>query len=224
MSEIHVSRAGQTLGPYATPQAEAFYLEGRLKPTDLVWKDGLADWIPAFELFKHLVPTSGLPPPVPSYDRAIPSEALVAASTQSIAVPPPPKLHWGLVLLFSVISVGIFFIVWMFIQSSWVKKIDSTSNATHQLIGYVVLLVVGQIFTEVRSESLNGIGLLLIIASYVSFYFGIYSMRRSMLNRYAGNAALNFTLTSGMTFFFNVLYLQRRMTYLHQVGASASER
>jgi hypothetical protein len=42
------------------------------------------------------------------------------------AFPTPPKLHWALVLLFTVLTLGIFLIVWMFIQSSWAKKIDPT--------------------------------------------------------------------------------------------------
>lgn len=228
MSDIHVSRAGKTFGPYATAQAEVFYREGRLKPTDLVWKDGLAEWVPAFELFKHIVPSSGLPPPVPPPVESMPPmRAATAASpvrAKTTAALLPPKLHWGLVLLFSVVTVGIFFIVWMFIQSSWVKKIDPTSNATIQLIGYVVLMVIGQILTGVPSEGLHGIGGLLLFASYVTFYFGIYSMRRSMLNRYADDDKVDFNMSGGMTFFFNVLYIQSRMTHLNQVSVSASHR
>ena len=88
---------------------------------------------------------------MPSPVETIRSEAPALAAVQSVAVPPPPKLHWGLVLLFSVITVGIFFIVWMFIQSSWIKKIDATSNATNQLIAYMTLQLEGQILTEVRT-------------------------------------------------------------------------
>lgn len=229
MSDIHVSRAGKTFGPYATAQAEALYREGVLEPADLVWKDGLSDWVPAFELFKHLAPASGLPPPVPRPVETVPpvsatASALPVRAVATAALPLPPKLHWGLVLLFSVLTVGIFFIVWMFIQSSWVRKIDPTSNATIQLIGYVVLMVVGQILAEVPNEGLQGIGMLLLFASYVSFYFGIYSMRRSMLSRYADDDAVDFKLSRGMTFFFNVLYLQSRMTYIHQARGAADKR
>ena len=226
MSDIHISRAGKTFGPYVTAQAETFYREGRLKPTDLVWQDGLADWVPAFELFKHLAPTSGLPPPVPLPVESMPPimEAAAALPVRAGATGAlPPKLHWGLVLLFSMLTVGIFFIVWMFIQSSWVKKIDPTSNATIQLIGYVVLMVMGQILSEVPNEGLQGIGKLLLFASYVPFYFGIYSMRRSMLHRYADDDAVDFKLSGGMTFFFNVLYLQSRMTYIHQASGAVKQ-
>ena len=229
MSDIHVSRAGKTFGPYATAQAEALYREGVLEPADLVWKDGLSDWVPAFELFKHLAPASGLPPPVPRPVETVPpvsatASALPVRAGATAALPPPPKLHWGLVLLFSVLTVGLFFIVWMFIQSSWVRKIDPSSNATIQLVGYVVLMVVGQILAEVPSDGLQGIGMVLLLASYVSFYFGIYSMRRSMLNRYADDDALDFKLSGVMTFFFNVLYLQSRMTYIHQASGAADQR
>ncbi len=128
------------------------------------------------------------------------------------AFPTPPKLHWALVLLFTVLTFGIFMVVWMFIQSSWIKKIDPTSNATTQFIAYLVLFVASQMLGESASDGLQGLGLLLVIGSYIAFYFGAYSIRRSMLAHYNKVEPMQLKLSSAMTFFFSTFYLQYHMT------------
>lgn len=128
------------------------------------------------------------------------------------AFPAPPKLHWALVLLFTVLTLGIFLVVWMFIQSSWVKKIDPTSNATTQFIAYLVLFVASQVLGESGSDGLKSLSVLLTIGSYIAFYFGAYSIRRSMLDHYNNMEPMQLKLSSAMTFFFSTFYLQYHMT------------
>src|SRR4029078_12481984 len=43
--------------------------------------------------------------------------------------PQPPALHWGLVLLFHMITFGVFGVIWVFRQAIWVRHMDPTSNA-----------------------------------------------------------------------------------------------
>lgn len=128
------------------------------------------------------------------------------------AFPAPPKLHWALVLLFTVLTLGIFIIVWMFIQSSWAKKIDPTSNATTQFVAYLVLFVASQILGESASDGLQSLGVLLMIGSYIVFYFGAYSIRTSMLEHYNKVEPVQLKLSAAMTFFFSTFYLQYHMT------------
>ncbi|MDO8718760.1 MAG: hypothetical protein V4573_16295 [Pseudomonadota bacterium] len=128
------------------------------------------------------------------------------------AFPAPPKLHWAFVLLFSVFTLGIFMIVWMFIQSSWARKIDAASHATAQFVGYVVLFLLSQIFDLASSEGLKAVSVLFLLGSYIAFYFGTYSIRRSMLDHYNNMEPMQLKLSAAMTFFFSTFYLQYHMT------------
>lgn len=136
--------------------------------------------------------------------------------------PAPPKLHWALVLLFTILTLGIFMLVWMFIQSSWAKKIDPASNATTQFIAYLVMFVVSQILTESASNGLKALGLLVMIGSYIVFYFGAYSIRRSMLAHYNHVEPMQLKLSAAMVFFFSCFYLQYHMTRIARWKAGGS--
>lgn len=136
------------------------------------------------------------------------------------AYPAPPQLHWALVLLFTLLTLGIFMIVWLFIQSTWVRKINSASHVTSQFIAYVLLAVVSQVFVE-GSGNLKAVGLLLTLASYVVFYFGAYSIRTSMLNHYNSVEPMGLRLSAAMTFLFSTFYLQYHMTRIARWKASS---
>ena len=136
--------------------------------------------------------------------------------------PAPPKLHWALVLLFTIFTLGIFMLVWIFIQSSWAKKINPESNATTQFIAYVVLIVVGQILVEATTGGLKALGLLVMLGSYVVFYFGAYSIRRTMLDHYNHVEPMQLKLSAAMVFLCSCFYLQYHMTRIARWKAGAS--
>lgn len=58
----HYSIDGEKLGPVSTPELRRLASIGQIAPTDLVWKDGMTDWIPASRI-KDLFPAgaSGKP-------------------------------------------------------------------------------------------------------------------------------------------------------------------
>jgi hypothetical protein len=136
------------------------------------------------------------------------------------AYPAPPQLHWALVLLFTLLTLGIFMIVWIFVQSTWVRKINPASNVTAQFIVYVVLAIVSQLMVE-SPDNLRAVGLLLMLASYVVFYFGAYSIRRSMLNHYNSVEPMQLKLSAAMTFLFSTFYLQYHMTRIARWKAAS---
>ena len=224
-----MSRNGANFGPYAETQLDAMFAQGSIAPNDLVWKEGMASWLPASEVFNISLwgsqrvtpppvprqsippsPAAGQPMPAAAVFQPQPSQRPQAGAKDATSL--PPKLHWGLVLLFTVLTLGIFVLVWMFIQSNWVRKIDSTSNATNQLIGYLALMVVGQILGGSSSDGLQGLGGLLVIGAYVVFYFGVFSMRRSMLTYFNQTEPIQLKLSAVMTFLFSILYFQSHMT------------
>jgi uncharacterized RDD family membrane protein YckC len=44
-SQWHVGRGGQTSGPYSSDQLRDLVAKGELSPGDLVWKEGMAEWV-----------------------------------------------------------------------------------------------------------------------------------------------------------------------------------
>jgi len=136
------------------------------------------------------------------------------------AWPAPPQLHWALVLLFTLLTLGIFMIVWIFVQSTWARKINPASNATAQFALYVPLAFAGQILVE-SSGGLKAAGMLLMLVSYVVFYFGAYSIRRSMLIHYNKVEPMQLKLSAAMTFLFSSFYLQYHMTRIGRWKAAS---
>jgi hypothetical protein len=51
MSEMwYYNRGGATVGPVSAPDLKQLASSGQLVPTDLVWKEGMRDWVPAEQL------------------------------------------------------------------------------------------------------------------------------------------------------------------------------
>lgn len=232
--EIHVNRNGQGFGPYEDSEARSLYARGNIAATDLVWHDGMAEWQTAAQLFGERAMPSAAPPIVPPHPLPAHQAPLVpgfaapqsAGATRAVISEPerPPKLHWGLVLLFGVLTLGIFVVVWMFIQSTWVRKIDSRSNATNYLIGYVVLAVIGVVMDESDSSGVRSFGGVLQLLCYVLFYCAYYSMRRSMIDYFNKIEPIELRLSGVMTFFFSVLYFQHHMTRIAEWRATGDLR
>jgi hypothetical protein len=82
-----VSRSGSQEGPFTSSQLKVFVQEQKISPDDLVWKEGMAEWVPASRV-KGLFPISPPPPPsqpVPSAG----SQPQPVAQTQSAIQPDP---------------------------------------------------------------------------------------------------------------------------------------
>jgi hypothetical protein len=209
MENYHLSRGGRTLGVYPESRIREYIAQGRVAPADLVWKAGMPNWVPASQLFEF--PHEAPPPP------------LVESYAPPVAVPPapllkpPPAFHWGWVLLLSILTLGLFYVVWAFVQAVWVKRIDRSSNALKLLAIYLVLTIIGEWLAD-SSGSKDApqvlVGALLSLAGAVTSIFAFFSMRRSLLARYGDGGVEPAGLQLGrvMTFFFNVLYFQYHLT------------
>ena len=62
MSEWHYSSNGQQMGPVNSAQLKQLAASGELLATDMVWKDGMADWAPASRI-KGLFSKAAVPGP-----------------------------------------------------------------------------------------------------------------------------------------------------------------
>src|SRR5438105_366693 len=85
MSEIHIGRAGATLGSFTIENVKQGLQTGQFLPTDLGWIPGMAGWKPLSdtpELAAGATPAPSAPPPPP-----IPPQA-AAATAPGVAVEP----------------------------------------------------------------------------------------------------------------------------------------
>ena len=71
---------GKQHGPLSNSELKSLADGKRLQPTDLVWKDGMAEWVPASKI-KGLFPTTPPPlPPIPSPSVAVESPDVASAA------------------------------------------------------------------------------------------------------------------------------------------------
>jgi hypothetical protein len=59
--EWYLARDGQQYGPLSEAELAKFIELGHLRPDDLLWRDGFADWRPAAHVFPSKA-TPGKPP------------------------------------------------------------------------------------------------------------------------------------------------------------------
>lgn len=97
MAGWYFSRNGQNSGPYSSAQLQQLAATGQLSPTDLVWKEGMQQWLPATSIkglfAKPSSPVSPAPPcPGPAAETfAFDSPGNEPPATPSLRVGPRKK-------------------------------------------------------------------------------------------------------------------------------------
>lgn len=234
--QIWIGQNGEKYGPYSEANIRQWMSEGRLAPDALAWRDGMADWVPLASLFPPAASRGPLPPPLAAASAPPPfADGRAASMPESFsarrdgatdtaatraALPTPPSLHWGLVWLFTALTFGIFGLIWPFIQTNWVSRIDRQSRAP-LLIGLAIAcLVVGEIFYFAGIASLRqgGTGMLafgglLLLAYWVLFLVGYFSMADSM-RRKLSPYGLRVEIGGITLFFFTMYYLQAQLSWV----------
>lgn len=66
----YIAREGKQHGPLSDVEMRTFVAQGHLKPTDLIWRPGFADWRPAPTVFPFQPPEPAPPPPRAAVTRA----------------------------------------------------------------------------------------------------------------------------------------------------------
>ena len=82
--EWYVLIGDQQHGPYASAEMEQYYSAGKIEPRDLVWRDGMTDWVPVVEVIAgrapQPLPRTPAPPPRPA-----------RGEPEAIRQPPQPR-------------------------------------------------------------------------------------------------------------------------------------
>lgn len=189
-----VKRDIQEYGPYSLAEMQRCVASGTFLPRDLCRREGSANWL----LVEQLI---GDAPPL----------GAVGAIPRS-PYPLPPSLHWGIVVLLSVLTCGLFGSIWLIVQAIWVKKVQPSSTSVVTLCGSYALLLAAGVLGEFPEESLKTIGLIANLGGLVLSIFAIFSMRSSIEDHFNDAERVGLQLSGMMTFFFNVYYFQYHFT------------
>ncbi len=65
MPQYYVAKGGQQMGPFTYEQLQQLVSAGQLTPQTYVWKQGLANWLPASQVPELSQLFSATPPPPP---------------------------------------------------------------------------------------------------------------------------------------------------------------
>jgi hypothetical protein len=195
-----IKRDLNEFGPYTLAELQRYVASGNVLLTDSCRSEGMTEWTPVSQVIGTI--------PVPA---AAPAPAVAAPAS---LYPPPPSLHWGLVLLLAILTCGIFQWVWGIVQASWIKKVQPTSKA---LIYYIIALVVYALAIAVRiaaplpTRPFSG---LINLGGAILWLVGAFSMKNSIEEHYNTAEPIALQLSGVMTFFFNVIYFQYHFTQI----------
>ena len=231
-----IHRAGQQYGPYTVEQLRQFIASGNILLSDLAWAEGMPAWAPVSQILGGASQSGSAPVSEPRPDSpalAQPASATPAgyAAAPQSSGPVPPSLHWALVLLITVFC-GVFGLIWLFIQASFVKKLDPNNKSIMMFIlsflvafgGIFIMILLGVGLGGAAAAVLGGhtaaatlpllfllYPLLLLLPAAFNL-MGIFGMRRSLLNYYNTVEPIGLRLSAVMTFFFSVFYFQYHFT------------
>ena len=236
-----ITRNGQMYGPYTMEDLQRYVASGHILPTDLAKTEEMAEWIPVSQLIGGAAAGFGAAPAAapafgattpPSYPPVYPSAAF--ATPGAPVQGGPPDLHWGLVLLFDLLTCSLFQMVWNIILASWFKRVSPGSKALIFYIASAVLLVMQAVMGNALGfmNGRHGYN----YGSHVTFHagsYGIYGLVatacwvvrliarftfRSELEQHFNTVdPIGLRINPVLTFFFGGIYLQSQMNRINQI-------
>ncbi|HUL16541.1 MAG TPA: DUF4339 domain-containing protein [Terriglobales bacterium] len=185
-------------GPYSLAELQRYVASGNILLTDLCRSEGIQDWVPVSQVIGNI--------PVPQPGPVTP--AFAPAAPEVSPYPPPPSLHWALVLLLAIVTCGLFYWVWAIVEAAWVKKVQPTSKGVIYWGIATGLLFVDVILNSNQDPAMKAVGGLAGIAWLVLWIVGAFSLRDSIEEHFNSAEPFGLQLNGVMTFFFSVYYFQ----------------
>lgn len=210
--QYQVSRNGQLYGPYTLEDLQRYVASGHILYSDLAKSEEMPDWLPVSQIL-------GAPP---AY--AAPASYVASAPT-GVPYPAPPDLHWGLVLLFSILTCGLFSVAWDLVQVLWMKKVQPDTKAMMYFIIFAILWLsnlgssAGRIGIAMHGRVAHPSPLagLISLATLVFLIVFRFSMRNSLEQHFNGPEQFGLRLGGIMTFFFGGLYFQYHFNRINEI-------
>lgn len=209
----HVSRNGQTYGPYTLEDLQRYVASGNVLLTDMAKSDEMPEWLPVAQIL-------GTPGPgVPAY-----GAPAAYPPPSGVAYPDPPNLNWGLELLLGLFTCGLFVVVWNLVIASWAKRVQPVSNALMFYIIATVLVVLnfGGSFGVMiaighhQQPHQHILSSFIGIASWIVRLIARFSLRDTLEQHFNGPEPLGLRLSGVMTFFFGGLYFQYKLNEINE--------
>ena len=250
-----ITRGTQTYGPYTLEDLQRYVASGNILPTDLAKSDSMPEPRTVAELLgSHNTGATSAPypsqtataiadgtqPPVTGAPVS-PNAPFVAApgfqapaAAQPLAYTPypdPPGLHWGLVLLFSVLTCSLFMVVWNLVISSWLRRVQPNANALFFYIAaYVIALLdqgarAGVMLHNVGTPTLSP---MLVVAGlggltyFILKIFARFTEKASIEEHYRTVEPLGLELNGVLVFFFGGIYIQSQLNKVPRLRQQAA--
>jgi hypothetical protein len=142
------------------------------------------------------------------YGQQVPAfgQAGIPNPATSSQYPPPPDMNWVLLLILSIVTCGLFLIVWVFVQAVYVGKIDRGSKAMLFYAIGVPCILVGSAMRA--TDSIGALGSLINLGGSVLFVIANFKMKSSIETHFNSAEPINLRLNGVMTFFFYAIYFQ----------------
>lgn len=237
--QYHVARNGQTYGPYTLEDLRRYVASGNVLLTDTAKSDEMADWVPVSQLLGGAgegatgvpfgtAPSANDSAAQPAFGAPVAGySAPVTAYAPAIGVEDPPNLNWGLLLLFGLLTCGVFTVIYDLIQAFWWKRIEpATRVVTFYLICYAcyfvnVLISTGNMVAMRHGHRPNLLGSLFSIAGFVLLLVARFTFRGELERHYNTVEPVGLTLGGVMTFFFGGLYFQYHFNRINTIKQAA---
>jgi hypothetical protein len=221
----HVSRSGQTYGPYTLEDLRKYVASGNVLPTDLARDESMSEWLPVSQILGG--ESTPFAPPVPP-------PAGYAPYPTATAYPDAPDLQWGLVLLFAFFTCSLFMWVWNLILASWMKRVRPHSTAIFYYATAAVLLVLQMIFSDhtyMRFQpgvymgwqhyGFHPLGASIGFVAWVVKLIARFTLRSELEDHFNNAEPVGLRLSGVMTFFFGGLYFQYHLNRINEMKRMA---
>lgn len=230
----HVARNGQIYGPYTLEDLQRYLASGHVLPSDSAKSEEMGDWVPVSQIlgtpagavpFAAATPGFGTPVP-PAYP---PSASGSASYPPGFALEGPPDLHWGLVLLFDVLTCSLFQLIWNLVLAAWFRRIYPPTKILLLYIVSAVLIILQGAFSHnatgmshhhgiyfTHNRGLIGYGLVGLLCWIVRL-LARFTFRAELEQHYNTVEPIGLQINPVLTFFFGGIYLQSVMNRINQI-------
>jgi len=205
-----IKRDLQEYGPYTLSELQRYVASGNVLLTDLCRSEALNEWVPVSQVIGNI--------PVPAAAPA-PTQASLAAAAAA-QYPAPPSLHWGIVLLLSIVTCGLFVWVWALVEAYWVRKVQPESKGMILWSFALVLSFINGGLRAVQDNGARGLGALASLGAIILFIAASFSMKNAIEEHYNTAEPIGLSLSGVMTFFFPVFYFQYHFTRINEMRRS----
>ncbi|HEY5055558.1 MAG TPA: DUF4339 domain-containing protein [Acidobacteriaceae bacterium] len=225
----HVSRSGQSYGPYTFEDLQKYLASGNILPTDLARGESMSEWLPVSQILGGSV---AAPPPAFAQPVAYPGGYAPPAGAG--AYPDAPDLHWGLVLLFAFFTCSLFMWVWNIIVASWMKRVQPHSKAVFYYATAAALFVLQIIFADHSnmrfqpgmhmgwsSYGFHPVSSVIGLVAWIVKLIARFTLRSELEEHYNTVEPVGLSLNGVMTFFFGGLYFQYHLNRINEMKRMA---